>query len=766
MFRLKALAYWATGAGLAAAPLLKGLFYPEELVLAQVYLGVAWLLYAISRLSDKRVELKFGSIDCAVLAYLLANVLTLFVAVHLHEAVLGVYRAIDYILIFFLVSSLTREAKEREKFTRFIFFSTVLVSVIGILAAMEMVSFPEAYAGKRIMSTFQYPNALAIYSAVGIITGLGFLMTSSAAYAKILVGTGIYLDFIALLGSLSRGTWLVLGLVFLVYLLGSGKRFFWPSLYQIMVITLIGCISSKGFLGGVYRQNYTNALEWLVLGGAFIAAGLAAIHVLPAVARRKRFLRRHKKVLLWAFTLEILCCILFYFSYASQVLPTPASQLLDTEVIQRFGTIGGEDGSYMDRMDYNRVALQIVGDHPVLGTGAGGWNALYHLYQDRLYWSSEVHNHYFQTWVESGTVGLAAYLAVWLSLLWRIIRFLLRPKGDSRWPYTWAVLLAFLALLVHSGIDMELSMPAVALVFWSLAAVVKSEVNGHGRRRRKTLAVPKPGYIAGCLLVGVILIILPVREYRAILLGKAGAEEKRLGYYPRAIDKFEQAYRLSPLSPDLAAALAELYARRYKSLPLDVYKQRVYYYANRAVELAPYNIKTRWSLDAAYGLVGDEEALLKERERLAGLLPKDPYTLGTLAKTYFEQGMAFLERGNSAGARLYFSRCVSLTPKIEENYLMSEKRPNMRPSAQVYLLSGQASLLLADKEAAVEALSKALHHKDTKNQAGSLLALAYEDVDPANCAKFYNQYVKNNQENRPFFEKNRSLLNLVNGGKT
>lgn len=758
--------FWGVGAGLVIAPLMKGLFYEEELVLAQMYLGFIWLLYGATRLGDRETELKFQLMDYAVLAYLIVNILTIFTAVYLKEALLGIYRVFDYVLIYYLVLELTKEAKDRERFTLFVFMSTVAVSALGIGAAVEKVNFPEAFAQGRIMSSFQYPNALGICAAAGALLGTGSLLTRDALGLKAILGLGIYLNIIALLGSLSRGTWLVLGLALFIYLLGIGRRSFWKSLYHIIVIIFFGFLGSKGFLKGVYAKDYSGALAWLALGAVLLMAALSFLHILPGIVEKKRFLRRHKKVLLWALTLELILCAFIYFSYTSQILPTPVSQILDTTVIQRFGTISGEDSSYQDRMDMNRIALRIVRDYPFLGAGAGGWNSLYHQYQDkRFYWSSEVHNHYFQIWAETGTLGLVTYLAVWALLLHKIIKYLLHRKETSRWPYTWAVILAFLSILVHSGLDLELSFPAAAMVFWSLGAMVNNEVNGSGRHRSKLLLIPKPGYFILTLLIGGLLIIPAAREYRAALLSKEGVEEKQMGYYPRAIDKFEQAYFLSPLSPNPAAALAELYAHRYKSLPKETYKEKVYYYANRAIEMAPYDIKTRWSLDRAYALLGDEEALLKERERLARLLPKDPYTLEVLAQSYFDRGMAFLEKGKPLDAEPYFTQCLAVTQKIEENYLASEKRYNMRPTAQVYLLSGQVSLLLAEKKTAAEALSKALNNKDTKSQAGSLLALAYQDWDPVNHTRFYNQYIKNNRENQLFYEKIQNLANLMNGGK-
>jgi O-antigen ligase len=51
-----------------------------------------------------------------------------------------------------------------------------------------------------------------------------------------------------------------------------------------------------------------------------------------------------------------------------------------------------------------RCAVEIVKDHPIIGAGAGGWEALYRQYQNYSYWTTETHSHFLQVWVETGTL--------------------------------------------------------------------------------------------------------------------------------------------------------------------------------------------------------------------------------------------------------------------------------------------------------------------------------------------------------------------------
>ena len=143
--------------------------------------------------------------------------------------------------------------------------------------------------------------------------------------------------------------------------------------------------------------------------------------------------------------------------------------------IHQFKDIGSS--SYASRIDFKYAALKIVKDHPLIGTGTGGWNALYHQYLDFPYWTTEVHDHFFQVWVEAGTLGFAAFLAMWGLLaynLWRLYRA--RPAREE-WVLNWGVASAALALGAHAAIDFDLSLAAVAFILWSLFALVAAGAN-------------------------------------------------------------------------------------------------------------------------------------------------------------------------------------------------------------------------------------------------------------------------------------------------
>ncbi len=109
-------------------------------------------------------------------------------------------------------------------------------------------------------------------------------------------------------------------------------------------------------------------------------------------------------------------------------------------------------------------AASIIKDHPVLGAGAGGWNLLYHQYQDFLYWTTEVHNHLLQVGVETGIPGMLIWLSLFAALVYCIYRIRKGDIDDQGKVLVWGVATAVFALGAHGLIDFDLSIPSLQIL--------------------------------------------------------------------------------------------------------------------------------------------------------------------------------------------------------------------------------------------------------------------------------------------------------------
>ncbi|MFN2577901.1 MAG: O-antigen ligase family protein [Pyrinomonadaceae bacterium] len=137
------------------------------------------------------------------------------------------------------------------------------------------------------------------------------------------------------------------------------------------------------------------------------------------------------------------------------------------------------------------VTLDVIKNHPVLGSGLGSFGVIYTRYDSRngLYRLEQAHNDYLQTLADGGIVGGLLGLS-FLIILFRG-GFARRLTSDKfRSGVATGALAGCFAVLVHSAFDFTLHTTANALLFLVLAAMATldrrvDEGTTHRRRRRR-----------------------------------------------------------------------------------------------------------------------------------------------------------------------------------------------------------------------------------------------------------------------------------------
>jgi len=180
-------------------------------------------------------------------------------------------------------------------------------------------------------------------------------------------------------------------------------------------------------------------------------------------------------------------------------------------VWERYSVLFDQDLAGNGRVVCWGMALGIVPDFPVLGSGAGSFQHVFPLYQEpgRLsgFWKY-AHNDYLNALTDLGVVGIAlviAAAALWYRAAWRASQSPSTTQRVASWTGIGAV--TFVAL--HSLADFVLKQPANALIFATLAgatagvAVVRDRI-GPRPRTRAPLAV------AALIGVAAVFFIIPV----------------------------------------------------------------------------------------------------------------------------------------------------------------------------------------------------------------------------------------------------------------
>jgi len=121
----------------------------------------------------------------------------------------------------------------------------------------------------------------------------------------------------------------------------------------------------------------------------------------------------------------------------------------------------------VDRTSIWRGTGAIIGDHPLVGVGAGMHGWAFTLYQDRNpgFFYDHAHNDYLEAAAEWGIPAAAAFFIVLFAVIWRAGKACIQSTDPAR-----AALLAggvggVAAMLVHSFVDFNLHIPSNALMF-------------------------------------------------------------------------------------------------------------------------------------------------------------------------------------------------------------------------------------------------------------------------------------------------------------
>ncbi len=135
------------------------------------------------------------------------------------------------------------------------------------------------------------------------------------------------------------------------------------------------------------------------------------------------------------------------------------------------GTVNSEDPT-TGRAHFWDVTLDIIKNHPIIGTGLGAFGVVYTGYDSRngLYRLEQAHNDYLQVLSDAGIVG--ALLGLFFIInLFRLAFARRESRDEFRRGVAIGALAGCFAILVHSFFDFTLHTPSNALLFLILAAL-------------------------------------------------------------------------------------------------------------------------------------------------------------------------------------------------------------------------------------------------------------------------------------------------------
>jgi O-antigen ligase len=252
---------WALAAVIALAPayLVRFHIYNYPTTLLEVLI-VVFLLGTVLRLEikDFRKLKKLGRINWAIALFVLAGVISVFFSPEKARAI-GQLKAyiIEPLLVFYLSLITIKNRNQTEIVIKSLFWVAVLISTFGIFQHYSFIFLPLRFWGTgaemaRIVSIFEYPNALSLYLAplLGLFTTLWFYdypLTKKrwvSAIGLFLIGTALILTF-------SRGAWIAttIGIMFIVIRRFEFKKVALPIIIAGILLLLLPGIRNRLSLG-------------------------------------------------------------------------------------------------------------------------------------------------------------------------------------------------------------------------------------------------------------------------------------------------------------------------------------------------------------------------------------------------------------------------------------------------------------------------------------------------------------------------------------
>jgi len=333
-------------------------------------------------------------------------------------------------------------------------------------------------SGYQLTEPIGYANALAILTVIGILLCIGFAAHGSVP-VRVAAATSLVVLLPTLYFTVSRGSTgaLVVGVIVLAIadpdrrrLLTRAAPLAAPAVLAVLISSWFPALTSQGAeLDDLRHDGSRFALLLVVL--VAVAAGTAL--VVGQGERRFHVSARVPRGLLAA-TAVVTALI---------VVPLAVVALTRSEGLLSLAGTG--------RGEWWPIAATMVADEPLLGTGAGSFEARFVREGSPGLPARDAHNLYLETLAELGPVGFALLLATLALPLGAI------PAG-RRSDLAPAAAAAYVAYLLHAGVDWTWEIPVATVPALFCAAALLAAARepggyslvGRGRAIALALAVP------------------------------------------------------------------------------------------------------------------------------------------------------------------------------------------------------------------------------------------------------------------------------------
>ncbi|MHB8124273.1 MAG: O-antigen ligase family protein [Desulfitobacteriaceae bacterium] len=785
----------------------RGLYFEPEMRIHHYVVAVCLLIAVIPVLFFSIIPLKKGLVirrrSCGIseeqvyypfyklvlspyyLSILLLTVcyyMSFLVAVNHREAYFSWLRQLDYFLLFTLILFALRFSGTnwaQNKFVNLFLNISVcmgtLVALAGLADWLGVYDVNGSLVNGRIGSFFQYPNTMAAYLVATFVLSLYLTVTVSRAGVAGVYAVCGYLMLLAIMGSQSRGMWLLFPFILLLLFLGPLPRQRIVLIFFGLFVIAIICSAA------VFSIRTPTSLNWLSITIGLLGMCGSILWGFAVVQGRliafANGLKRINKIL-WALLILGAIYLLCIF------LITQNGQL-----INRLAAIRMDSGTLHERLIFAVDAWKMVIQRPLLGWGGGGWISAYHAYQSYYYDAADVHNHVMQVLLETGFPGLTAFLLSFFALILGMVR-LWRRRSVPQAGRTWAIGSAAFALVLHSFIDFDFAFSSVYMFYWSLLAIFYYyEISqGFGTTAWFKLFWDKVislrtmfnrTYKTYRVLWMLILIIISIKLFTGTLaVQMTDSTAQKIINAAKQGDLVSKEEMLKVTNNDLwdsadIVELAGIFATQYPTASQkgNVLLPYALALAQKGVALDSFNAGHRMMLARFYLSRGDYSLADAESRKAVNLQPWEIHEYENMLEVSLACTIRQWTTGNIDSLRNTLRQAVQAVEEgLSQEEILAPELKNLRSShksgltltPRLSLAVGQAYILLGEYNKAIPLLDRAVKGGDRTQQSYALLwqRLAREKMgDQAGHAA--NKIVQESEQLRLEEQAIRNLLKRI-----
>ena len=273
-------------------------------------------------------------------------------------------------------------------------------------------------------------------------------------------------------------------------------------------------------------------------------------------------------------------------------------------IITRISGIGSSEGSFQARLIFSKDALKLVNYRLLFGLGGEGWNTAYRSVQSYPYFSSQVHNHYLQLFVELGLVGLILFLGFILSLIYKYFRFVIKEEDISKRTLADSLAIACLTILAHAAIDFDLSYVGLSVILFALLGILDSLVRIPKDKLEIFKFSIKKNQLRKINIPLIVLLIITLglssSIYAARYMKDEALKHEQEGDMDEVESAMEKAVRLDPYNRDHRVNLMNVYFYQYETLSDQEYGYKAKVQADKMIDMGKYDPRIHIEAASAY----------------------------------------------------------------------------------------------------------------------------------------------------------------------